>query len=495
MEKIASVTFKCKYKTNFGSSLFVVGNLKLLGHWNPNNAISLSTTQDTYPLWTLKNAFSCPVGTEITYKYLTKDASGEITWESLPNNMNRKKIISKPGEFIIDDEEKIIKSEMGETEDYEKIIKDEDLTPKKKNKKKNKGILKNKKKDKNDKGNSLVQTNSDEVSFPQKLSVPIKDEEINESEESNDSIIINDEPRDNQKIIDLKINLDDNIGTDIFSYDINSINKLNSLLFESFLFSTNQSIGEGDRLVFVDEYLPLTLKKNENCPKEEEEDNQYIIIPNGRYTSIENFAKKVKCKVCWVGMLKNSDEFDEMELEDIYAFLKKKMIIVAEIPKKQLQEYNIYYNNILIPTFIDNSISSNNDYNQNYNEYYNSFQLVNKKFAKSLCVLADTDLIMINDMNLCFIPLFLAQYKKNNFRVGLYIHLNFPSSDVFKVFPNSNDILYSLILCDVIGFHVYQDARNFISVLERVFWIFPTIKNKGYMTFEYLGKYSFIFIK
>ena len=495
MEKIASVTFKCKYNTNFGSSLFVVGNLKLLGHWNPNNAISLSTTQDTYPLWTLKNAFSCPVGTEITYKYLTKDASGEITWESLPNNMNRKKIISKPGEFIIDDEEKIIKSEMGETEDYEKIIKEEDLTPKKKNKKKNKGILKNKKKDKNDKGNSLVQTNSDEVSFPQKLSVPIKDEEINESEESNDSIIINDEPRDNQKIIDLKINLDDNIGTDIFSYDINSINKLNSLLFESFLFSTNQSIGEGDRLVFVDEYLPLTLKKNENCPKEEEEDNQYIIIPNGRYTSIENFAKKVKCKVCWVGMLKNSDEFDEMELEDIYAFLEKKMIIVVEIPKKQLQEYNIYYNNILMPTFIDNSISSNNDYNQNYNEYYNSFQLVNKKFAKSLCVLADTDLIMINDMNLCFIPLFLAQYKKNNFRVGLYIHLNFPSSDVFKVFPNSNDILYSLILCDVIGFHVYQDARNFISVLERVFWIFPTIKNKGYMTFEYLGKYSFIFIK
>ena len=495
MEKIASVTFKCKYNTNFGSSLFVVGNLKLLGHWNPNNAISLSTTQDTYPLWTLKNAFSCPVGTEITYKYLTKDANGEITWESLPNNMNRKKIISKPGEFIIDDEEKIIKSEMGETEDYEKIIKEEDLTPKKKNKKKNKGILKKKKKDKNDKGNSLVQTNSDEVSFPQKLSVPIKDEEINESEESNDSIIINDEPRDNQKIIDLKINLDDNIGTDIFSYDINSINKLNSLLFESFLFSTNQSIGEGDRLVFVDEYLPLTLKKNENCPKEEEEDNQYIIIPNGRYTSIENFAKKVKCKVCWVGMLKNSDEFDEMELEDIYAFLEKKMIIVVEIPKKQLQEYNIYYNNILIPTFIDNSISSNNDYNQNYNEYYNSFQLVNKKFAKSLCVLADTDLIMINDMNLCFIPLFLAQYKKNNFRVGLYIHLNFPSSDVFKVFPNSNDILYSLILCDVIGFHVYQDARNFISVLERVFWIFPTIKNKGYMTFEYLGKYSFIFIK
>ena len=500
MDKVSSVSFRCKYKTNFGSSLFVIGNLKLLGHWDPNNAIALTTTEETYPLWTLKNAFSCPVGTEILYKYFIKNNNGEITWETLPNNINRKKIISKPGEFIIDDEENIIKSETGLTEDYGKIIKEEDVVPKNEKKKKKKGILNNKKKvkkgnNKNDKMNSLIQSNSGDISFPPKLSVPIKDEEINESDESNDSIKINEEPRDNQEIINLKIGLDENIGTDIFSYDINSINKLNSLLFESFLFSTNQTIGEGDRLVFVEEYLPLTLKKNENCPKEEEEDNQYIIIPNSRYTSIENFAKKVNCKVCWVGMLKNSDEFDEIELEDIYAFLEKKMIIVVEIPKKQLQEYNIYYNNILMPTFIDNSISCNNDYNQNYNEYYNSFQSVNKKFAKSLCVLADTDLIMINDMNLCFIPLFLAQYKKNNFRVGLYIHLNFPSSDVFKAFPNSNDIIYSLILCDVIGFHVYQDARNFISVLERVFWIFPTIKNKGYMTFEYLGKYSFIFIK
>ena len=500
MDKISSVSFRCKYKTNFGSSLFVIGNLKLLGHWDPNNAIALTTTEETYPLWTLKNAFSCPVGTEILYKYIIKNNNGEITWETLPNNINRKKIISKPGEFIIDDEENIIKSETGLTEDYGKIIKEEDVVPKNEKKKKKKGILNNKKKvkkgnNKNDKMNSLIQSNSGDISFPPKLSVPIKDEEINESDESNDSIKINEEPRDNQEIINLKIGLDENIGTDIFSYDINSINKLNSLLFESFLFSTNQTIGEGDRLVFVEEYLPLTLKKNENCPKEEEEDNQYIIIPNSRYTSIENFAKKVNCKVCWVGMLKNSDEFDEIELEDIYAFLEKKMIIVVEIPKKQLQEYNIYFNNILMPTFIDNSISTNNDYNQNYNEYYNSFQSVNKKFAKSLCVLADTDLIMINDMNLCFIPLFLAQYKKNNFRVGLYIHLNFPSSDVFKAFPNSNDIIYSLILCDVIGFHVYQDARNFISVLERVFWIFPTIKNKGYMTFEYLGKYSFIFIK
>ena len=502
-EKIATVSFQSKFNTSYGSSLFVVGNLKLLGQWKPNNAIPLTTSTDIYPLWVLKNAFSCPVGTEITYKYFIKDSNGQITWENLPNNMNRKKIISKPGEFLIEDEEKIVKQGMGQTENYDKFIEDKDISSKSFKKKKMKKKNGNKKpspkeeiKGKRDKksakvSKSLASPNSQEFEIQNKMSVPINDQ--NESEVNDDSII---DGENLKNIAELKMGLDKNFETnDTLAYNINLINKMNSGLFESFLFSCNQNIGEGDRLVFVEEFLPITLKKNEECT-EEEEDNKYIIIPNSRYISIDNFVKKFKCRACWVGMLKNLEEFDDIEKEEIYAFLETKMIYVVEVPKKQYEEYNIYYNNILMPTFIDNSISSNNDYNQNYNKYYNTFQLVNKKFAKSLCVFADmNDLILINDMNLCFIPNALAQNRKINWRIGIYIHLCFPSSDVFKAFPNSIDIMYSLILCDVIGFHVYQHARNFITVLERMFWIFPSIKNKGYMTFEYLGKYSFIFIK
>ena len=147
-DKISSVTFRCKYNTSYGSSLYVSGNLKLLGQWDSNNAIPLTTSQADYPFWTLKNAFSCPVGTEIIYKYFIKNSNGEITWENLPNNMNRKKIITKPGEFIIEDEERIIKPEMGQTENYDKLIEDEDVNPKKKKKKKGDGTNKKVKKDK-----------------------------------------------------------------------------------------------------------------------------------------------------------------------------------------------------------------------------------------------------------------------------------------------------------------------------------------------------------
>ena len=62
------------------------------------------------------------------------------------------------------------------------------------------------------------------------------------------------------------------------------------------------------------------------------------------------------------------------------------------VKKKQYEEYYIYYNNILMPAFIDNSISSDNEYSQAYNTYYNSFQLVNRKFAKKLCTFATSNL-------------------------------------------------------------------------------------------------------
>ena len=68
--------------------------------------------------------------------------------------------------------------------------------------------------------------------------------------------------KENPNLIDLKINLDKNFKIkDLYTYDINLINKMNSGLFESFLFNSNQNINESDRLVFVEEFLPFTLKK------------------------------------------------------------------------------------------------------------------------------------------------------------------------------------------------------------------------------------------
>jgi trehalose 6-phosphate synthase/phosphatase len=106
-------------------------------------------------------------------------------------------------------------------------------------------------------------------------------------------------------------------------------------------------------------------------------------------------------------------------------------------------------------------------------------------------VMQENDLIMINDTHLMLIPNILLN-KNTNSRVGIYFHMAFPSSDVIKILPNHQEFLKSILLCDVIGFHVFQFARNFLTSCKRIFGIFYEIKFKGITTLNYLGRYIII---
>lgn len=118
--------------------------------------------------------------------------------------------------------------------------------------------------------------------------------------------------------------------------------------------------------------------------------------------------------------------------------------------------------------------------------------MVNTKFGHTIYkVMHENDLIMINDVNLMLIPSSLLN-KNTNSRVGIYFHMAFPSSDVIKILPGHQEFLKSILLCDVIGFHVFQFARNFLTACKRIFGIFYEIKFKGITTLNYLGRYIII---
>ncbi len=103
----------------------------------------------------------------------------------------------------------------------------------------------------------------------------------------------------------------------------------------------------------------------------------------------------------------------------------------------------------------------------------------------------ENDLIMVNDVHLMLIPNSLL-IKNTNARVGIYFHMAFPSSDVIKTFPYHQELLKSILLCDVIGFHVFQFARNFLTACKRLFGVFYEIKIGGFITLNYLGRHILI---
>ncbi|MFE1029664.1 CBM20 domain-containing protein [Streptomyces sp. NPDC058818] len=79
-----------------GQNIYVVGNIPALGSWAPTAALKLAPT--TYPVWKL--AAKLPANASFKYKYIRKDAAGNVTWES---GTNRSATVSTSGWITLND--------------------------------------------------------------------------------------------------------------------------------------------------------------------------------------------------------------------------------------------------------------------------------------------------------------------------------------------------------------------------------------------------------
>ena len=68
--------------------------------------------------------------------------------------------------------------------------------------------------------------------------------------------------------------------------------------------------------------------------------------------------------------------------------------------------------------------------------------------------------IWIHDYNLWLAPLYIREIRPD-IKIIFFHHTPFPASDVFAILPWRNQILESLLSCDVVGFHIPRYAENF----------------------------------
>ncbi|MCX4975102.1 carbohydrate-binding module family 20 domain-containing protein [Streptomyces sp. NBC_00620] len=76
-----TATFNEYASTTSGTDVYVVGSVSALGSWNTSSAVKLSSSG--YPVW--KTDVSVPQSSSIEYKFIKKDGSGNVTWESNAN--------------------------------------------------------------------------------------------------------------------------------------------------------------------------------------------------------------------------------------------------------------------------------------------------------------------------------------------------------------------------------------------------------------------------
>ncbi|WP_306317100.1 MULTISPECIES: carbohydrate-binding module family 20 domain-containing protein [unclassified Streptomyces] len=89
-------SFNVNATTTWGQNVYVTGDKSQLGNWNTANALKLDPA--AYPVWKLN--VSLPAGTTFAYKYLRKDAGGNVTWES---GANRTATVPSSGTVTLND--------------------------------------------------------------------------------------------------------------------------------------------------------------------------------------------------------------------------------------------------------------------------------------------------------------------------------------------------------------------------------------------------------
>lgn len=102
------------------------------------------------------------------------------------------------------------------------------------------------------------------------------------------------------------------------------------------------------------------------------------------------------------------------------------------------------------------------------NVQWESYKKVNQKFAdKVLEHLEDGDKVWIHDYQLLLCPQMIKAVQPD-VTIGFFLHIPFPSFEIFQIFPWRKELLLGMLGADLIGFHTYDYQRHFISSIERI---------------------------
>jgi trehalose 6-phosphate synthase/phosphatase len=103
------------------------------------------------------------------------------------------------------------------------------------------------------------------------------------------------------------------------------------------------------------------------------------------------------------------------------------------------------------------------------------YQDVNETFATEVArEYRPGDIIWVHDYHLMLLPALLRQ-RLPRARIGFFLHVPFPSPEVFRVLPSRREILHGVLGADLVGFHTFGYMRHFMMSLLHVGGIEPDV--------------------
>ncbi|MDR3697576.1 bifunctional alpha,alpha-trehalose-phosphate synthase (UDP-forming)/trehalose-phosphatase [Mucilaginibacter sp.] len=211
--------------------------------------------------------------------------------------------------------------------------------------------------------------------------------------------------------------------------------------------------------------MPKTIIVSNRLPvKTSKTDDGYVFSSSegGLATGLGSVYKHGNNK--WIGW-PGIEVTGQHDREDIRAQLNDMSLVPVFLDQEEInQYYEGFSNDVLWPVF-HYYISTYTVYKQSYWEYYN---IVNRKFRDEILKIAEPgDVIWIHDYQLLLLPS-LVRAELPDISIGFFLHIPFPSHEMFRNIPWRYELLEGLMGADLIGFHTFDDVRHFTGAVSRI---------------------------
>jgi trehalose 6-phosphate synthase/phosphatase len=212
------------------------------------------------------------------------------------------------------------------------------------------------------------------------------------------------------------------------------------------------------KLVIVSNRLPISITKTNGVL-------EFTASSGGLATAMSSLDNNSSDRI-WVGWPGiAADDLTVTERATITKKLKRQGCYPVFLSRKQLHLfYEGYANDTIWPLFhYFQSLAVHRD------DYWQAYKQANDVFCKTVTELAATDAtIWIHDYHLMLLPSLLRTTRPNS-SIGFFLHIPFPSSEIFRLLPERHGLLAGLFGADLVGFHTYDYARHFLSSALRLF--------------------------
>jgi len=212
----------------------------------------------------------------------------------------------------------------------------------------------------------------------------------------------------------------------------------------------------GGRLIVVSNRLPLTLRKTEKGWITERSSG-------GLASAMNPLLRKVGGDwIGWAGISVEDDRESRRSILEEWA--EKDRCFAVDLPEDVATGfYEGYANQALWPVFHNFPSQLKFD-----TRAWEAYVEANRIFSEAVVSrYQPNDVIWVHDYHLILLPQMLRQ-KLPDAAIGFFLHIPFPSSEIFPILPRREELLEGLIGADLLAFQTHGHLQQFRAALLRV---------------------------